>query len=178
MERMTFPLPGQSVQPFDLLTFARMKADTINTTPGNLTGCDCPKCLNRGNVAIPRDDGGISIRDCDCMKVRRCFWEMEKSGLKNIISEKTFEAYTATEPWQQTIKAGAMAYAQNPDGWLLFCGQPGSGKTHLCTAVARHRLLVGDEVRHMSWRDKVAELKALSLDSERRGGIIAGYKSA
>lgn len=178
MERMTFPLPGQSVQPFDLLTFARMKADTINTTPGNLTGCDCPKCLNRGNVAIPRDDGGISVRDCDCMKVRRCFWEMERSGLKNIISEKTFEAFTATEPWQQTIKAGAMAYAQNPDGWLLFCGQPGSGKTHLCTAVARHRLLAGDEVRYMSWRDKVAELKALSLDSERRGEIIAGYKSA
>lgn len=169
---------GLPEQPFDPAAFAKMKADTINTTPGNLTGCDCPKCLNRGNVAIPRDDGGISIRDCDCMKVRRCFREMEKSGLKNIIKEKTFEAYTATEPWQKTIKAGAMAYAQDPQGWLLFCGQPGSGKTHLCTAVARHRLLAGDEVRYMAWRDKVAELKSLSLDSERRGEIITEYKIA
>lgn len=99
MEKLNLNPFGLSAQPFDPVAFAKLKADTINTTPGNLTGCDCPKCLNRGNIAIPRDDGGISIRDCDCMKVRRCFWEMEKSGLKNIISEKTFEAYTATEPW-------------------------------------------------------------------------------
>ena len=178
MEKLNLNPFGLSAQPFDPVAFAKLKADTVNTTPGNLTGCDCPKCLNRGNIAIPRDDGGITIRDCECMKVRKCFWEMEKSGLKNIISEKTFEAYTATEPWQKTLKAGAMAYAQNPDGWLLFCGQPGSGKTHLCTAVTRHRLLSGDEVRYMAWRDKVAELKSLSLDSERRGEIINGYKTA
>lgn len=178
MEKLNLNPFGLSAQPFDPVAFAKLKADTINTTPGNLTGCDCPQCLNRGNIAIPKDDGGISIKECDCMRVRRCFWEMEKSGLKNIISEKTFEAYTATEPWQKTIKAGAMAYAQNPEGWLLFCGQPGSGKTHLCTAVARQRLLAGDEVRYMAWRDKVAELKALSLDNERRGEIISNYKTA
>lgn len=71
-----------------------------------------------------------------------------------------------------------MAYANKPEGWLLFCGQPGSGKTHLCTAVARQRLLAGDEVRYMAWRDKVAEPKALSLDNERRGEIISNYKTA
>jgi DNA replication protein DnaC len=112
------------------------------------------------------------------MKIRRCVWEMEKSGLKNVIRELTFDAYTASKPWQQTIKAGAMNYADTLEGWLLFCGQSGSGKTHLCTAVCRQRLLSGDEVRYMPWRDKIAELKSMSLDSERRSEIIASYKTA
>ena len=112
------------------------------------------------------------------MKIRRCVWEMEQSGLKNLIREKTIEAFTATDEWQKAIKAGAVAYADKPSGWLLFCGQPGSGKTHLCTAVCRHRLLTGDEVRYMPWRDKIAEIKAMSLDNERRTEILQGFKTA
>ena len=178
MERMNLSRFGQSAPQYDPTAFGKMKADTINRTPGELSGYDCPKCLNRGNIAIPKDDGGISVRECDCMKIRRCVWEMEKSGLENIIREKTFDAFTATDEWQKAIKAGAMSYADNPDGWLLFCGQPGSGKTHLCTAVCRHRLLAGDEVRYMPWRDKIAEIKAMSLDNERRAEILQGFKTA
>lgn len=178
MEKLNLHLFGRSAQSFDPLAFAKMKADAINNAPGDLTGHDCPKCLNRGSVAIPKEDGGVSFQDCGCMKIRRCVWEMERSGLKNIIREKTFETYTVTEPWQKAIREGAIAYADKLDGWLLFCGQSGSGKTHLCTAVCRQRLLSGDEVRYMPWRDKIAELKAISLDSERRAEIIDGYKTA
>ena len=178
MEKLNLNPFGRSVPSFDPIAFAKMKADTINSTPGNLTGYECQKCLNRGNMAIPKEDGGVSFRECDCIKIRRCVWEMERSGLKNIIREKTFDTYTATEEWQEAAKLGARAYADTMEGWLLFCGQSGSGKTHLCTAVCRHRLLAGDEVRYMPWRDKVAELKAKSLDSERRAETISGYKTA
>lgn len=178
MEKLNLNPFGLSGQQYDPVAFGKMKADTINNTPGNLTGHDCPNCLNRGNIAIPKEDGCVSIRECECMKIRRCIWEMENSGLKNTIREKTFELFTAAEEWQKAIKTGAMTYADKLEGWLLFCGQSGSGKTHLCTAVCRQRLLSGDEVRYMPWRDKVAELKAMSLDSERRGEIISGYKTA
>ena len=178
MEKLNTNPFGLSVPQYDPATHGKMKADAHNSAPGNLTGHECPKCLNRGSIAIPREDGSIFTRECDCMRIRRCVWEMEKSGLKNIIKEKTFEAYSATEPWQEKIKTGAMAYANKLEGWLLFCGQSGSGKTHLCTAICRHRLSAGDEVRYMPWRDKVAELKAMSQDSERRADIINGYKAA
>lgn len=178
MERMNLSRFGQSAPQYDPIAFGKMKVDTLNSLHGTLTGYECPKCLNRGTYAVLRDDGSFFSRECDCMKIRRCVWEMEKSGLKNIIREKTFEAYTASEPWQKAIKTGAVAYAEELEGWLLFCGQSGSGKTHLCTAVCRHRLLAGDEVRYMPWRDRVAELKAMSLDNERRGEIINGYKTA
>lgn len=178
MEKLNLNPSGLSGQSFDPATLAKMKADTINKTPGDLTGHDCPKCLNRGTIAIPRDDGSFYAKDCTCMKIRRCVWEMERSGLENIIREKTFDAYTAGEQWQEEIKAGAMAYADRLNGWLLFCGQSGSGKTHLCTAVCRQRLLAGDEVRYMSWRDKVAELKSMSTDNDRRAEMITNYKKA
>ncbi len=178
MEKLNLNPFGLSGQQYDPVALAKMKADTINETTGTLTGYNCPKCCNRGNSAVPKDDGRVSVLECECMKIRRCVWEMEKSGLKNIIKEKTFDAYTATEPWQDAIKTGAVTYADKLEGWLLFCGQSGSGKTHLCTAVCRHRLLAGDEVRYMPWRDKVTELKAMSLDNERRTEIINGYKKA
>lgn len=178
MKKLNLNPFGQSEQSFDPIAFAKMKADTFNKTPGNLTGLNCPQCLNRGAIAIPKEDGNVSVQVCDCLKVRRCIWEMERSGLKNIIREKTFEAYTATEDWQMAIKAGAVAYADELKGWLLFCGQSGSGKTHLCTAICRHRLLTGDEVRYMPWRDKITEIKALSLDNDRRAEIVQGFKNA
>ena len=118
MERLNLKslhgLSGITFDNYDPAAHARMKADAINSTPGSLTGIDCPKCKNRGSIALPREDGSVSVQDCDCMKIRRCIWEMEKSGLKNIIREKTFDSYAATEPWQKTIKAGAVAYAEHP----------------------------------------------------------------
>lgn len=178
MKRLNLNPFGLSVQPYDPVTFGKMKVDTLNGLQGNLTGYDCPKCLNRGSYAVLREDGSFFHRECGCMRIRRCVWEMERSGLQNVIREKTFETFSVAEDWQKTIKAGAMAYAENPEGWLLFCGQSGCGKTHLCTAVCRHSLLAGDEVRYMAWCDAAAELKGLSLDSERRAELISAYKKA
>ena len=179
MEKLDLSRFGQvSEQSFDPKAFDRMKADSYNQTVGNYTEIDCKKCLNRGNIAIPKADGGIVMQECSCMKTRRSLRKMEKSGLKNVIRDMTFDRFRATEAWQEHIKARAMAYAEKPEGWLLFCGQVGSGKTHLCTAVCRHRLLKGEEVRYMPWRDDIAALKAMSLDNAERSRMISDLKKA
>lgn len=177
MERLNLNPFGLSAQQYDPVASGRMKVDAINETPGELTGHDCPKCRNRGFYMVLSEDGSFFSRECECMKIRRCIWEMERSGLKKSIRELTFDKFVVKEEWQEKIKAGAVSYAEAPDGWLLFCGQPGCGKTHLCTAVCRHRLLAGDSVRYMSWRSAVAELKGLALDSDRRAELIDGYKT-
>lgn len=179
MEKLDLKKYGlPSGQPFDPAAYGKMKADTYNQTEGDLTGMDCKKCLNRGRIAHPKEDGNLALAECTCMKSRRSIWKMEKSGLKNVIKEMTFEGFYVTEDWQENVKSRAMAYADSLEGWLLFCGQVGSGKTHLCTAVCRRRLLNGDEVRYMPWRDDIAKLKALSLDNEERGTIITDLKTA
>lgn len=177
-EKLNLNKFGQSERQYSLLEGATMRANTYNSTPGKLTGYDCSECLNRGDIAFPLENGGLEFHDCKCMKTRKCLEKMERSGLKNIIREKTFEAFQVAEPWQQTLKDGAIAYANNPNGWLLFCGQSGSGKTHLCTAVARQRLLEGDEVLYMPWREKAAELKAMALDNESRAKLLHEYTTA
>lgn len=167
-----------SVPKYDPAAFAKMKADTINGTPGNETGYDCPKCKNRGFNAIPREDGSVSFADCSCKKIRRCVRRMEASGLKNVIRDLTFEKFYAEEPWQQTIKAAAEEYADKPEGWFVLCGQSGAGKTHICTAICRKLLLDGQEVIYMPWRDDIAELKSLSLDNEHRSEKLRTLKNA
>ena len=161
MKKLNINLHGLSAQSFEPVVAGKRKADFFNKQHGELTGYDCPKCLNRGRIAIPKEDGSVSFRDCDCMKIRRCVQKMEDSGMREVIEKYTFDAYKDKEEWQNIIKQGAMAYADKPEGWLLFCGQSGSGKTHLCTAVCRHLLLAGKEVRYMPWRQDANEMKTM-----------------
>lgn len=178
MEKLNWNLNGRSDMSYDPVRFAKMKAEGYNRTPGTLTGLDCPKCLNNGRIAVVREDAGIGFMPCQCMKVRRCFWEMERSGLKNSIRELTFDSFQATEPWQILAKTGAEAYAKEPKGWLLLAGQPGSGKTHLCTAVCRSLLLQGKEVRYMSWREKVSQIKSAPMEGGIRAALLDELKKA
>ena len=179
MEKLDLSRFGPVSEPFfDPRAFDRMKADSYNRTVGSYTEIDCKKCLNRGSIAIPKEEGGIMMQECSCMTTRRALRKMERSGLKNVIRDMTFDRFRATEGWQEHIKAAAMAYAETMEGWLLFCGQVGSGKSHLCTAVCRHRLLKGEEVRYMPWRDDIAALKAMSLDNAERSQMISDLKNA
>ena len=168
MERLHFPLPGSLEQSFDPAQQARLRVESLNALEGELTGIDCPECRNRGTVAYAREDGSIVCRECGCMPMRRCVWEMERSGLAGSIRELTFDRFQTEAPWQETLKKGAQAYGDDPTGWLLVCGQSGSGKTHLCTAVCRKLLLDRKQLRYMSWREEISQLKAMSLDSESR----------
>ena len=161
MKKLNINLPGLSAQSFDPVEAGKLKADSFNKQQGDLIGYDCPKCLNRGRIAIPKEDGSVSFQDCDCTKIRRCLQKMEASGMREVIESYTFDAYKDDKDWQTTIKQGAEDYAENVDGWLLFCGQSGSGKTHLCTAVCRHLLLAGEEVRYMPWRQDANEMKTM-----------------
>ena len=178
MERLRISLPGRSVPAYDPAVHANMKADSFNRIQGDLTGMDCPKCRNKGCIAYPQADGNIRTASCGCMKIRKCIWQMEHSGLQKSIRNLTFEHFRAEEPWQKQALAKAREYAEAPNGWLLLAGQSGCGKTHLCTAVCRQLLLSGQEVRYMPWREEAGQLKAMRLDSSERETMLANLKKA
>lgn len=119
---------------------------------------------------IIQENGNSAIRDCDCLKVRRSIARMKDSGLEKQIKDLTFEKFQATEDWQKTALKTAQDYALSPVGWLLLCGQPGCGKTHLCTAVCRKLLLDGREVCYIPWREESAKIKG--MDGERRENAV------
>ncbi len=178
LKRPNFQALAPSAQSFDPLTFAKLKANGVNKEPGNLTGADCPKCKNKGFVMLTREDGSLVSRECSCMTMRRCVWRMERSGLKDVIKNYTFERFEATEDWQKKILKAATDYAKTPEGWFLIYGQSGSGKSHLCTAICRELLLKGKQVVYAAWRQEIAEIKGMSLDADRRTEKLNELKTA
>lgn len=169
------PLPPREYEQF--------KADGLNATEGYRhleDGYHCALCKNKGYIVkVVEDDDGYFhqvLCDCKCMPIRNSILRMRRSGLKDIIKDYTFDKFEATEPWQQTLKAAAMDYAANPEGWFFVGGQSGAGKTHICTAISREFLLGGRRVKYMLWRDEVVRLKANVNDSETYQKMIDEYK--
>jgi DNA replication protein DnaC len=80
---------------------------------------------------------------------------------------------------QKQAKDLALEYVNEPGAnWFLLSGQPGCGKTHLCTAICREFLLEGKQVIYMLWRDDIAKIKSLAMEPEERQKLIDRFKQA
>lgn len=157
---------------------AKMGMETINRMPGDEKGYHCEKCRNKGYLFRLREDNSRYTVDCECKAMRKCFHEMAQSGMQNILNRYTFANFLVREPWQQLLLDTAKAYAAEPEGWLLVCGQSGGGKTHICAAVCRKLLLKGYQVRYMFWRDTFEKLKFVGKDPQQQEELKDKYRNA
>ena len=123
-------------EPSSMISSEQMRVDTFNAMIGSDYSVECSKCKNKGQVAVLNDDGHFSIRQCECMTIRRNRKRIERSGLSDLIRRYTFEAYEEATDWNRRLKQTALAYAADPeDHWFFVSGNPGTGKTHICTAI-------------------------------------------
>lgn len=146
------------------------------TVKGNLTGCDCPDCLNRGFFFDVNENGYRFNRECKCMTTRRNAWRIEKSGLSDLMKRYTFDKWKAAEPWQESIAQKAKSFAENPDGWLAVCGKSGTGKTHICTAVCGELMKNGKSVRYMLWREAGTKIKTAIKEPDEYARLVDPLK--
>ena len=147
----------------DFIESQRWRAAAFNSNPGTLTGYDCRKCRNRGYSTTTDEEGHLITVPCECMTIRRNQQRIEQSGLSDLLSRYTFERWSAAEDWQRVVLDGAKRYAAAPSGWFAISGKPGTGKTHICTAICGALMKQGIEVRYMLWRDASTRMKAYSL---------------
>lgn len=164
---------GITYEPMAPREYEQFKADGLNAAEGTRhleDGYHCNICKNKGFIVkVVEDDAGSYhqvMSDCKCVPTRNSILRMERSGLKNVISDYHFDKFEVTEPWQQVLKDAAMEYAANPEGWFFVGGQSGAGKTHICTAICREFLLAGRRVKYMPWRDAVVKIKSHITDPE------------
>lgn len=150
-------LPSKSLQ--------EMAVESFNNEPGDMTGYDCPICKNKGMVAFLRD-GQDRYRQCDCVDIRRASKLQTTSGLETLMEKYTFDNYTAKEPWQQYTIDKAKEFAEKKEGWFFMGGRPGTGKTHICTAMVGQMLKECIACKYMLWRDEASRLKAKVNDDE------------
>lgn len=153
------------------------KADMENEEIGKLNerdGHDCPICKNRGYITVVQEiergeqtnDFNTAQRPCSCRSIRAAKMRMKRSGLENLIEEKTFDAYYIGEPWQKHIKDLALKFVETGGPVFFIGGQTGAGKTHICTAITGELLRAGKSAYYMLWTDETTRLKSCVMDGE------------
>lgn len=167
---------GQSLLSMSPIELDRQRAQRCNRDPGTLTGYDCPECLNRGYFHRVDDQGRSYLEECRCMVIRRNRERIRRSGMEDMLSRYTLERWREKEPWQKKARELVERYAEHPKGWLLAAGPPGTGKTHLCTALCGLLMERGFDVRYMLWRDVSVQAKALVNDQEAYSRLVEPLK--
>lgn len=158
--------------------YEQFKVNSYNEAPGNLQGYDCPICHNKGDVMFfDPVTQERKLRDCKCMAQRRSLRYLERSGLSKVLDLYSWERWVSKEPWQDLIYTRAKAFAGNPQGWFVASGRPGTGKTHICTAICGDLLRKGLEVRYLLWRDFATQAKSLLTEDEEYRELITPFKA-
>lgn len=144
--------------------YRQRQIDVMNELPGTLEGYDCPICKNKG-VIYTLEDGYECYRRCECMEIRDSIMRLKASGLEKMMEQNRLDNFVCRHPWQENMKNKASDFLEREsDSWFFVGGQPGIGKTHICTALAAGFLRKGQAVRYMLWKDESTKIKALVND--------------
>ena len=141
----------------------------------------CEKCHDMtfviiSDVAIP----------CECRDIRICEDILKQSGISEEFRKKTFDSFNYSYDIQ-TIDAYRKASGYYSDfnsirksrkNSIMFLGQVGSGKTHLCLAIANKLMDDGVGVVYMSYRDVIVRFKQNIMNEEEYMKLMDRYKKA
>ena len=142
------------------------RTTAVSGTPSST--CKCPVCRDTGFVEI--DPERRIWQRCSCLKIRAAEKKLAASGLAEAAGEMTFDSFETKTPLQERLKktgtdylAAVLESAGKPRRpWLYIGGNPGSGKTHICTAVCGALLKNNVAVRYMQWLSEIRRLKAVA----------------
>ena len=121
---------------------------------------ECPDCEDRGYTVTRSATGELMTRSCPCQIRKDNQRRIERSGLAGLLESCTLETYQTAETWQK--QAG---------------GNPGSGKTHLCTAICGKLMEAGLPVWYMQWRADIPSIKAKVNDAELYEDAVGKLKT-
>ena len=142
----------------------------------------CEKCHDSGWIETVNDEGVHFFGKCPCRLAREAEDRMRRSGLSEALNTQTFETFVTKTETQKKIKEAGEKYLENlfsmKDNprrpWFYIGGNPGCGKTHICTAMCGEILKKNIGVRYMQWLDVSRKLKA-SVNDEDFEDEVADY---
>lgn len=183
LQQLGIPKPEEPEQKSEhkskISAYDRMMLDFENSRAGNLTEVNCEMCKNRGYIYHLNDDGFLIARECTCMPERRYIRMMEASGLGTLYKKYTFDAYKADNDFRKTCKVLALRYAAEPsNAWMIFSGQSGVGKTHLCTAICSELARHGRQIVYVQWSRVLAKLTQTKFKEAEQDQHIDNLLSA
>lgn len=149
----------------------RLENGTLPTVPSstttsnflanhNLDNYTCEKCGDIGYTTSIDENGEMVYHTCECLERRKALRRLRNSGLEAQAQKCTFESFIADSERASNLLGKAKNYLEEPKGkWFFVSGVPGSGKTHICTAIAVSLIDMGNGLRYMRWRQDAGKLK-------------------
>ena len=132
------------------------------------SGYNCPICLNKGGITRLNDESGqIEWHICRCLNEKQSLSNVNNSGLGELLNHRVKDFIVENE-FQDIMKTTTVNYIRNAkDEWFLALGQPGCGKTMLCSAICNQRLKEGKSVKYLIWNEFTSKIKNMNFDSDR-----------
>lgn len=131
----------------------------------------------RLRVNVPYGDPSFGKSTlCSCMEDRqKILRQQQLRQVANIdaFSGYTFKTFNYRIPGVQKAVRISLEYVIHPQGWLLFVGPCGCGKTHLAAAIANQRLDNGVPVFFTTAPDLLDALRASLVSPERYSKLNA-----
>lgn len=159
------------------MVVAQCKA--MNDQIGRLKGYDCKKCRNKGYFYTVENES-IIAHECECKSIRDDINRIRTSRLGVSLEKCTFSSFqtpNALTRRMKTLGEQFTAEAKKRNGkWLFAGGQPGSGKTHICTAITGELLRSGLNARYVIWNDEAVKIKANMMNAEVYLSLVGPLK--
>lgn len=138
-----------------------------------LSAYNCPVCGNVGFIEKYSPTGEMYMQECSCKSIRKNLRMLDRSGLREMIKLYRLDNWQSVDEWQHTAKALAENYIAKQNGWFVAVGAKGSGKTHLCTAVASSLLAHGHDTLYVLWRNFAPRAKAAVNNCDFYNSIVS-----
>lgn len=137
---------------------------TVNSAPPPKPNV-CPICQGAGflrsNVAFGHPQFGKPVA-CQCKeqeRKRKRRQQLQELSNLGAFADKRFDTFNRLPNLQEAYQVSA-TFAKDPNGWLLFIGPNGCGKTHLAAAIANSCLDAGAVVLFSTVPDLLDHLRA------------------
>lgn len=149
-----------------------------------LTSYKCDICQDKGFIIDQPEDSQPIMKRCKCLELEVIKRQWNHAGINPDLAKQTFGNFQVWNESSKVAKATATKYFKefsNIRGTrrnsILLCGQPGSGKTHLCIALALNLMQRGNGVVYMPYRDVVTSIKQNILDEEYYKKTLSKYQT-
>ncbi len=134
----------------------------------------CPTCYQEAEEKRVQDEAARMQRSASEKKSRNISKLLDDSEIPRRFRERTFLNYNAESDAQKRALTKAKAFAERfpkaveQGASFVFCGQPGTGKTHLACAIGNHVMKTfGNAVRFLTVFEVVQRVKSTYGNSEK-----------
>lgn len=144
----------------------------------------CSKCRDTGWILRINNKGDTVASSCDCREKEKIKNQWIAAGINLENKILTFKNFIVWNDSSRIAKDTAIAYyndfstiSNQRKNSIIFCGQVGSGKTHLAVALAINFMNKGMKVIYMPYRDIITKIKQNIMDNEYYKKLISKFQT-